>query len=167
MTTRFLKSIGFTRGMIDGRVRRHGWKSVGRGAYRVIPVRDHRDEVRSAVAALERAIVSHESAAEIHGIRRVPRGKAVVSVHSRTTHEFEAVEVHRTHDLDEWHITSADDLPVTTIERTVVDLAGSRSVGHVGAIVDDLVTRRRVDLQALASVAQSVARRGKPGTTTV
>ena len=167
VTADFLSSLGFTRNMIDGRVRRHGWTGVGRGAYRVVPARDNIDWMRAAVAVVERATVSHESAAELHRIRRVPWGKAVVTAHSRTTHNFGPVEFHRAHDLLDWHRTVIDGLPVTTIERTVVDLAGTRSVAHIGAIVDDLVSASRLQLDALEAVARSVARRGKPGSVTM
>lgn len=116
---------------------------------------------------MERVIVSHESAAELHEIRRVPWRRAVLTNHSRTTHRFAGVEIRRAHDIDDWHVTTLLGLPVTTIERTVVDLAATRSVGHVGAIVDDLVTSRRIDLDKLAAIARSVGRRGKPGTVTI
>lgn len=167
VTADFLAELGFTRNMIDGRVRRHGWTGVGRGAYRVIPARDSVDWLRSAVAVVDRATVSHEAAAELHRIRRVPWGRAVVTAHSRTTHDFGSVEFHRAHDLLDWHRTVVEGLPVTTIERTVVDLAKTRSVRHIGAIVDDLVSSQRLNLDALEAVARCVARRGKPGSVTM
>ncbi|MDX1448724.1 MAG: hypothetical protein R3246_06625 [Acidimicrobiia bacterium] len=167
VTAEFLRSLGMSRNMIDGRVRRHGWEGVGRGAYRVFPARDHLDWLRAAVTVVERATVSHESAAELHGIRRVPWGRTVVTAHSRTTHDFGPVKFHRAHDLLDWHRTVVEGLPVTTVERTVVDLAQTRSAGHIGAIVDDLVSARRLSLDALAALARSVARRGKPGTVTM
>jgi predicted transcriptional regulator of viral defense system len=167
VTSDALRQSGFTRNMIDGRVRRHGWVSVGRGAYRLFPARDHLDTLAAALAVLERAVVSHESAAELHGIRRVPWGTSVVTTHTRTTHDFAGVEIHRAHDLDDWHLTRVEGFPVTTVARTVVDLAMTRSVGHVGAIVDDLVSRKQLSLDDLEAVAQAVGRRGKPGTLTV
>jgi hypothetical protein len=119
------------------------------------------------VTVLERAVISHESAAEIHGFTRIPIGLAVVSVHSRTTHDFPGVRAVRCHDLDESHITSVGALPVTTVERTVVDLAAGRSPGHIGAIVDDLVSRNLLDFPTMVEIAGSVARKGKPGTVTM
>ena len=113
-----LDLIGFTPIQIRSKVRRHGWVSLGRGAYRLFPARDHRDNLLAAVTVLERAVVSHESAAEIHGFSRVPKGKAIVTVHSRTTYKFRFDEVvaHRTHDLDPSHVTVVGALPVTTVE---------------------------------------------------
>jgi hypothetical protein len=162
-----LAELGFTSHEIRGRVRRHNWKSIGRGGYRLIPIRDHRDSLLAAVTVLERAVISHESAAEIHGFTRIPLGLAVVSVHSRTTHDFPGVRAVRCHDLDESHVTFAGPVPVTTIERTVVDLAAGRSPGHVGAIVDDLVSRKLLDFPTMVEIAGSVARKGKPGTVTM
>lgn len=164
-----LKQLGFTSSQIRTRVRRHGWRSIGRGAYRLFPARDNRDHLLTAVAVLERAVVSHESAAEIHGFTRLPKGLSVVTVHSRTTHEFRFEEVlaHRSHDLDESHIGLVGSIPVTTMERTVVDIAAGRHPKHVGAIVDDLVSRGVLDFAVMADIAQSVARKGKPGTVTM
>ena len=164
-----LDRLGVTANQVRGKVRRHGWVSLGRGAYRLFPARDHRDGLLAAVTVLERAVVSHESAAEIHGFSRLPKGKAVVTVHSRTTHAFRFDEVvcHRTHDLDPSHLTVVGVLPVTTVERTVVDIAKGRHPKHVGAIVDDLMTRGALDFSALAEIAESVARKGKPGTVTM
>jgi hypothetical protein len=164
-----LDRLGFTPNQIRSKVRRHGWVSLGRGAYRLFPARDHRDNMLAAVTVLERAVVSHESAAEIHGFSRVPKGKAIVTVHSRTTHKFrfDQVLAHRTHDLDPSHVTEVGVLPVTTVERTVVDLAATRHPKHIGAIVDDLVSRGILDFPLLTRVAESVARKGKPGTVTM
>jgi predicted transcriptional regulator of viral defense system len=164
-----LERLGITPNQIRSKVRRHGWVSLGRGAYRLFPARDHRDNLLAAVTVLERAVVSHESAAEIHGFSRLPKGKAIVTVHSRTTHKFRFDEVlaHRTHDLDPSHVTVVGALPVTTVERTVVDLAAPRHPKHIGAIVDDLVSRGLLDFSMLMQIAESVARKGKPGTVTM
>ena len=162
-----LRDWGFTQNQIKGRVRRRGWTSVGRGAYRIIPPRDHRDLLLAAITIHENAVVSHESAAEIHGFSRVPKGRVVVTMHTRTTHDFVGVTTHRTHDLLDDHVVDVSGWRVTTPERTVVDLAAWRRPWMMGAIVDDLAARRLVDLETLASVVRSVARRGKPGITTM
>src|SRR5690606_11795221 len=134
---------------------------VKRGVYEIAQPRDRRDLFRRIIAVWERSVLSHETAAEVHDLPYVERGKVVVSHHSRTTHEFPEFEVRRTHDLDEWHITRVDGMPITTIARTVVDLATTRSVKHVGAIIDRLVSDARLDLVEVAAVHGAVARRGK------
>ncbi len=165
VTAPMLQEWGFSPNEVKGRVRRRGWVGIGRGAYRLMPARDGRDRLIAAVTVLERAVISHEAAAELHGFTRLPKGQVVVTVHSRTTHDFPGVVARRAHDLDDAHVTELDGLRVTTPERTVVDLAAGRTPGHIGAIVDDLVARRLLDLPTLDQIATSVARRGKPGTT--
>lgn len=163
VTRTFLDQTNMTRGQIETRVRRHGWKSLGRGAYRVLEARDLKDRLSGAVAAIEASAVSHESAAELHRFRLLPTGVAVVSAHSRTTHQFDGVLVRRTHDLDSAHLTRVDGLPCTTVPRTVVDLAPGVSDRRLGAILDDLIVRGRLELADVDVVLSSVARRGKPG----
>jgi hypothetical protein len=163
VTRHFIDRLGFTRGQIEGRVRRHGWIALGRGAYRVLPARNVRDRLAGAVAALDASAVSHESAAELHGFRMTTPGLAVVSAHSRTTHRFDGVLVHRTHDLDDSHLTTVANLRCTTVARTVVDMASVVTERRLGAILDDLVERDRVALAAVDDVLSAVARQGKPG----
>ena len=169
VTAPLLDELGFTPNQLRNKVRRHGWKAIGRGAYRLFPTRDPRDSILTAITVLERAVVSHESAAELHGFSRIPKGLSKVTVHSRTTHcfRFDEVIAHRSHDLDESHVLRMAELPVTTVERTVVDIAAGRHPKHVGAIVDDLVSRGVLDFAVMTDIARSVARKGKPGTVTM
>ena len=165
VTREVLDSLGFTRHEIDGRVRRHGWVGIARGrGYQLVPPRDHLDAVLGAIAVLPNAVASHETAAELHRVPFVPLGRAVVSVHSRTTYRYPGVEVHRTHDIADEQITEVRGLRCTTLARTVIDLACVRSGGHIGRIVDDLVAQERLVLDELVSVVSVVGRRGKPGT---
>jgi hypothetical protein len=121
------------------------------------------DRVRAAIATLPQAVASHETAAELHAIPRLQTGKAVVTVHSKTTHSFPGVVVHRTRDLADDHITAVNGVRATTLGRTVVDLSATLHPRHVEAIVDDLVALNRLDPEEFAELVGSVARRGKPG----
>lgn len=163
VTKEKLAELGLTANEIRGRVRRRGWTSLGRGAYRVMPARDGKDLLLAAVAVHEHAVVSHEAAAEIHGFTRIPPGRLVVTMHSRTTHDFPGVTTHRAHDLDDSHVMRIGGLRVTTPERTVVDIAAGRPPALMGRIVDDLVARQIIDLQLVAKIVNTIGRRGKPG----
>jgi len=79
---------GFTYGAIAYRVNQGRWPAIGRGIYRLIDFDDPMQRVRAAVAALPGAVVSHETAAEIHAIDSLRKGLAVVTVHTQTTHDF-------------------------------------------------------------------------------
>ena len=160
-------ACGLSRGAIRYRQRAGRWTVVSRSAYRIIDMVEPRDLIRAAIAVLPNSVVSHEAAAELHSIARVRRSLAVVSVHTRTTHSFPGVTVHRNHDLSISHMETLGNLPCTTIPRTVVDLAGVLHPKHVGRIVDDLITQKRLTVEHLSAVLGDVARRGKSGSTTI
>ena len=156
-------TCGLTKGQVDQRVKDGRWRTVGRFGYRLIEMNDVKSLVRAAVAALPNAVVSHDAAAEIHRFPKMPRGVASVSVHSRTTHEFPDVIVHRCHDLVSDHIVSVIGLPVTSIPRTIVDLSPHLTERHLNAVFGSLVVERRVVTDDVRAVLNLVARRGKPG----
>ncbi|MDX1448771.1 MAG: hypothetical protein R3246_06860 [Acidimicrobiia bacterium] len=160
--------LGFTPRQIQYRVSRDIWTVVRRGVYEIAPPRDRRDLMRTVLLTWPQSVVSHESAAQLHELPFVPASEdLVISNHSRTTHDIPGLVIRRTHDLDEWHTTTVDRIRVTTIARTVVDLAIDRTPRHIGAIVDRLVSEQRLELLELAAVLKATGRRGKPGTTTM
>lgn len=163
LTRSQLNDLGFTDGMITWRVRRQQWKLVIRGVYQLAHPADRRDLARSVLATWPGAVLSHESAAKLHGIPYVTESHVIVSHHSRTTHVYPGVVVRRTHDLDDWHVTEVDGTRCTTIARTIVDLAADRPAALIGRLLDDLVASDRLELFEVEAVVASVARRGKPG----
>lgn len=162
ITRKQATEAGLTYGQVRRRLQGGHWQSV-RGGYRLFPADNWLDLVRSALTVLPSSVVSHESAAEIHRIPMVESGLATVSVHSRTTHGFPGVTIRRCHDLLESHVEERAGLRVTTVPRTVVDLAIGRSERHIGAIVEDLLAAKRMTPEAFAAVVGDVARRGRPG----
>ena len=54
-------------------------------------------------------------------------------------------------------------LPVTTLARTVFDLAGTVSRSRLKLIVEEVVYGRRVPIVAVGAILARVRRRGKPG----
>lgn len=162
-----LMALGFTARMIEGRIRRGQFSILTRGVYKLAESNNPRDVLRTVLAVWPGAVVSHDSAARLHGFPYASSDRLVVSHHSRTTRLFPGVEVRRTHDMDGWHVTQADGIRVTTVARTVVDLAADRPPALIGRTVDRLVSDGRVELLEIESVVGAVARRGKPGITTM
>ena len=154
---------GFTKGQIDRRVRDGRWRPLGRFGYQIIEMLGAMNLVRAAVATLPKAVVSHDAAAELHRIPKLRRGTASVLVHSRTTHTFPGVAVHRCHDLLDGHVTEVSDLPVTSIPRTIVDLSPLLTSRHLTAVLASVITEQRVRADDVQTVVDQVARRGKPG----
>ncbi len=157
------RACGFSQGQIDRRVRDGRWRSLGRFGYQVIELSAPMSRVRAAVATLPNAVVSHDSAAELHDVPKLRRGVACVLVHSRTTHDFPGVTVRRCHDLIDDHIVDVQGLPVTTIARTIVDLAPQLTRRHLAAVLEAVVADQRINIAEVTKVVDRIGRRGKPG----
>jgi hypothetical protein len=110
------------------------------------------------------AVVSHEAAAHIHGLDRQRFVKPTVSVPVRRSKDLVGVTVHQLTDLAPDHIVDVDGLPVTSPERTIIDLAAVVREGHLARILDNGLASALVDFDTLESMFASLGRRGKPGT---
>jgi hypothetical protein len=60
-------------------------------------------------------------------------------------------------------VTACPGLPVTTLTRTVLDLAATTSPPRLRHLVTEQVAARRLRLEALSLIVGEVARPGKPG----
>ncbi|MGW0610689.1 substrate-binding domain-containing protein [Streptomyces sp. NPDC002788] len=141
-------------------------ESVGHGVYRMVasPPPEH---LRIKVAWLrldprtplrhrgaegpKSGIVSHASACAVHGLGDRPTDRVELTVPVRRTTRDESVVLHcaRT-DADD--ITVVDGLPVTTVQRTVVDLLRVRAdAARVGAVVAEAASRGLVNVDDLAA----------------
>jgi len=154
---------GLTRHQIDSRVKTNRWVVVARGGYRLIELVGETELVRAAATVLPSAVVSHFSAARIHGMSFVPTVHASVTVHASKTHKFAGVRVIRCRDMKSGHVEDWGGLSVTTVARTAFDLASELSRRHLAVIVDEALASRRTTLDELDDVLRDVARKGKPG----
>jgi hypothetical protein len=147
---------------VDRRVRAGELAPWFGDVYRVLPSNGWLDDVRAAVLALPGAVASHQAAAALHefpGVNPAP----VVTVHTRTTHAFEPARVHRAHDMAPAHVEARSGLLVTTPARTVVDLAAVVPPLGLAVTIQQLVIGRQVEIEAIRTVLDEVARKGKPG----
>ncbi|MFZ0014935.1 MAG: hypothetical protein WAL25_12570 [Acidimicrobiia bacterium] len=158
-----LLAMGHSSGSIDWWVKSDAVVVVGAGVYRVVPPADHQDLVRGAILALPNAVASHQSAAHLLHLPRLPRLEPTVSVASRTTHRFPGVTVRRCDDLRPSHLTRVGDIPVTGSARTLFDLAGVLPFTEFDLIAEAAIVHGRVKLDQFERVSNSLARRGKRG----
>lgn len=159
--------LGLSQRQISNRILSGRWTRFSTGAYRVLVLDSYMDTVRAAVAVLPRAVVSHWSAATIHGFDAIPHHQPSVLVHTKTTHQFPNVVVIRCHDLVDEHVALQDRLRVTTASRTVVDLASQLSIGRLARTLDGALASDHVTVASVRYVLEDVARRGKPGVTNI
>jgi predicted transcriptional regulator of viral defense system len=168
ISSRQAAEYGLTPAAIRWRVEEQLWTRARNGLYQVNGVSgDLRGLMRGAVAILPDAAISHESAAELHGIPLVPRGNAVVTVHARTTHGYPGVTVHRSLDLATHQIVTIDDLRTTSVPRTLIDLAAVCKKGLVARAMDEMLASGRVRIEELVSVFEETARQGRTGSKTI
>ncbi len=149
---------------------------VGRGVYQVVGATPPTHlEIRVAWLRLDPArpvwerdgrgakdgVVSHRSACLVHGLGDIPAPKVELTVPGRLTTREPWVVLHR-HDgpLKADEITVVDGLPVTSAERTVLDLLrDGADGGHIGGVVADAEHRGLLDMAALAAKAERYTER--------
>lgn len=106
------------------------------------------------------AVLSHESAGVLHGLRVVERRVHITVPHGRHLRSAGFVIVHQTTRAAEGERLGR--IPCTSAARTVVDIAVSlRRRDDVRALVSDSVQRRIVSVADLLLAAESCQRRGR------
>jgi len=150
-----------------------------RGVYAVGagPETNERRWAAAVLACGEGAALSHLSAAALWELRLVDPRVIDVSVRSRSTHAREGLRVHRPRLLAPEDVTCCRAIPVTTVARTLIDIAGIVSRRSVERALDEaeylaLLHEPQLDAtlmrhQASAGAARLVdcLSRHQPGTT--
>lgn len=96
-------------------------------------------------------VLSYRSAAKIHDLGDLTTDGVDITVPRRRTTREPHVRLRRG-TLTQHEVITIDGLPVTTIERTVLDLLGDHTDGgHVGDVIADALRRNDIDLDALAA----------------
>lgn len=161
-------AAGHTRHTIDGKLKSGVWGRVAKGVYRLVPAIDRDDLLLGAVATLPDPVVSHTSAARLLGVGGLPDLGPSVTVAATTTHRFEGVVVHRAAvGVPEDHRIVVQRLPVTTVARTLVDLAGVVFPTVWEEVTQTAVVRGTTSLGEIRSVAELVCGRGRAGSRVV
>lgn len=102
-------------------------------------------------------VVSHRSAAAIHELGDLEADEFEFTSGERKQSRRPDTHIHRGQvGAGEW--TVVDGLPVTTVIRTVTDLAAAHvDGGHLASVVRDALTRQQVDDQRLAAALRRYA----------
>lgn len=155
-------ACGFSDDTIQRRIANGVWSPLGHGTYQVFGPTSRWALLAAAVAALP-AVISHESAADLHHLRS-KKSPPTVTIPHRLSNRFGAVVVHESTDLFLEHITTVDGLPTTTVARTIFDLARNTSLLELRRITDEALVQKRLEHDDLGVVLARIGRRGKPGT---
>lgn len=155
-------AIGMPRSTVNRRVSDGVFVRVGRGVLALPGTATRPDLMLRAASRVLGAVVSHESAAAIHGMEPIRVTQPSVTVSHRGTHIFPGVTVHQATDLLEEHVTEIGGLRVTTRLRTVVDLAKVLRRKRLTRLITNELARG-MDLDELMTLYLSLTRQGKPG----
>lgn len=166
ITRRQVLATGFTEDRLRHRVASGAWRRLDRGVYLVFGDATPHRLLAAAVFALP-AVVSHASAAQLHGLEGPHYPTPEVTVPHRMSNRFAGVSVHESTDLDPEHIVEVDGLPVTSVARTIFDVAIRLRKLRLRRMVDDAFVRRLATPSDLRTMLGMLGRRGRPGTAAI
>lgn len=156
-------ALGLSRSTLDRRIGDGIFVKIGRGMLALPGTATRPDLAMRAAQHAIGAVVSHQSAARLHGFGGIPHGLPTVTVSHRGTHVFPGVVVHQSTDLLEGHIQWMGALRVTTPGRTIVDLAKVFSPRRLKRLVDEALAGGKVELEDLVTLFSTLTRQGKKG----
>ena len=128
-----LVALGFSPKVIDHRVSIGLLHTIHRGVYALgrpdLPARGR--WMAAVLACGPGAYLSHASAAALHGIRASAAARVDVTLTRLSSLTHPRIRIHRRPALTAADFTVVDGIPVTTVSRTLLDLASLRFVTHV------------------------------------
>lgn len=160
---------GFSTSTIGRRCQTGEWVRVHPGVYRLGGVElTWRASIHAAALAVgPTAVVTHETAALLHGAERLPAAPLTLTAPHGTHHRVEGAFVHQIDDLRPHHLRRIDGLVVSSPARAVVELGATRGEALVGRVADDVVRSGATTYAAIGTVLHELTRPGKPGILTV
>ncbi|HEX5527446.1 MAG TPA: type IV toxin-antitoxin system AbiEi family antitoxin domain-containing protein [Solirubrobacterales bacterium] len=150
LSYRQLRELGFSKGHIaraedSGRLQR-----IHRGVYAIghAALSDHARAAAALLVFPGTAVLSHRSAAWLWGLIPAAPREAEVTVAARGNVR-QGLRVHRVWSLPDEERDIYEGLPVTSVARTLVDLAGVSSSRGLSRVVDRARRRGKLDLAAI------------------
>jgi very-short-patch-repair endonuclease len=108
-------------------------------------------------------VVSHQSAAIIHGFEPIPDSPPSITVSHRSNYSFPDVVVHQSTDLLEEHVQEINGTRVTTPARTLVDLAKVYGPRRLERVIEHALVTGKVDVEEFVDLVAVLSRKGKRG----
>lgn len=127
-------------------------------------VRTWRSELIAACDWARPGFASHRSAAAVWGLEGFREmGRPEITVCHCHLPPRSGIRVHFTDRMPPSHLTTREGLPITSVERTLLDLGAVVPERKVAIALDAAVYRGLTTLPRLASCLHEVARRGRRG----
>jgi len=123
-----------------------------------------RTQILAATLAAGRdSCASHRTAAAMYALPGFSRDHVELVVPRRRRPLLVGVEVHHIGVLPEHHSRVIDEIPVTSVARTVFDLCGCVQPARAERALDHCLARRLVTIPACWRVLDDLAEHGRPG----
>ena len=161
VTRQQVLAFGGSNGSIQHRIGTGQWMRARPGIYVVgaAPPTWHQRAMAVALATGDDGYLCLRSAARAWGL--VDRsGRLQLLVDGQRRVRLAGVEVHRTTRFDSVDAAVIDGLPVTSLPRTLIDLAPDQDAQTMGRLVDTAIRDRGIDVDLIARRIDAVARPG-------
>jgi hypothetical protein len=158
-----LQLAGLTKSAVAKRAREGRLTRIHRGVYAVGHGRLTKNGhwMAAVLAYGPNAVLSHRSAAALHGVRSDNRPAIDITLPSRSVRSRPGIAAHRSARLEAQDVTSIDAIPCTTVHRTLLDLADVVPARALKKAIDQAEVLRVFDLRAIEEVlARASGRRG-------
>lgn len=162
------RAAGADRRMLRARLATPGWEAVTDQVLRlVVSAPTPRQGYMAAVLdAGEGAVLSHHAAAALWQLPGFPLGEPIVTrIRAGTRRAISVWRIHEVRHLPGGHATRVEAIPVTTVARTLFDLAGAVHPGRAERALDNALGRRLTTLHSVRAVVHDLAKRGRRGST--
>lgn len=159
------RTLGLSDDAISLRVESGRWERLASGVYAIggSPA-SFRRRVLAACLATSGAVASHVTAARLHGVGYLPDDRRIhLSAPLGVSPRSALAVVHRRRDLGSDVVAMRGCIPLTTIDRTMLDLAAVTPRGRFEIMFDDALDRRLTSWDRLQSAVEIHARRGRSG----
>jgi hypothetical protein len=166
VTRRQLLASGFTSAAISRALRQRRLIALYRGVYAVghaqLTLSGH--QLAAVFACGPGAVLSHRSAAGAWGLLPTPSGRVEVTAPGRSSRpRHPRINLHRTRSLPPDEVTALARVPITSVARTLLDLAEVITPLRLSRAAEAAVKAQRFDLSAVQAVmAAHPGRHGAP-----
>jgi very-short-patch-repair endonuclease len=158
-----LLDAGVPRTTLGDRIRSGHLVPLHRGVYAVghARLRSEGYWLAAVLAVGDGAVLSHRDAAGLHDLRPANHSRTDVTT-TRNRSDEPGIHVHRTRVLDAEDVTHVSGIPVTTVARTLLDLAGQVPRDHLAKAIKEAERRHVLDVRHVeAALARTRGRRGR------
>ena len=144
-----------------------GWcQRLGRGVFAVTAAPRTRGQALLAATLVHQAPAagSHRAAADLMGVPGFGSAPPEVTIEHGRNRRTALGLIHGSSLLPDRHVTVRNGIAVTTIARTLFDLAGVEPEDKVGRAIDFAISRKMCTLRQINQVFFALASRGRRGT---